>query len=84
MALDNCKKSGKIYTLDTSGLFCPEPIMMLHQKVRQIEDGECIKLISTDPSSWRDIPKFCEFLKHKLLQKIEKNQLFEYLIQKNV
>ena len=71
-----------LHQLDTSGLFCPEPVMLLHRKVREMVVGEQVKVIATDPSTWRDIPKFCTFLEHKLLNKEEYEQTFYYLIQK--
>ncbi|MBP7958870.1 MAG: sulfurtransferase TusA, partial [Thiopseudomonas sp.] len=54
--------------LDASGLFCPEPVMMLHGKVRELAAGDVLKVIATDPSTQRDIPKFCMFLEHQLLE----------------
>jgi tRNA 2-thiouridine synthesizing protein A len=53
--------------VDTSGLVCPEPVMMLHSAVRQIALGQVVKVIATDPSTARDIPKFCGFLGHELI-----------------
>ena len=53
--------------VDTSGLVCPEPVMMLHSAVRQLALGQIIKVIATDPSTARDIPKFCGFLGHELI-----------------
>ena len=53
--------------VDTSGLVCPEPVMMLHSAVRQLAMGQVIKVIATDPSTARDIPKFCGFLGHELI-----------------
>jgi tRNA 2-thiouridine synthesizing protein A len=52
--------------LDTKGLICPEPVMMLHRAVRKIASGELLVVESTDPSSMRDIPKFCIHLGHLL------------------
>lgn len=68
--------------LDASGLFCPEPVMLLHNKVRDIEAGQLLKLVATDPSTTRDVPKFCHFLGHELLESIEKGGSFTYLIRK--
>ena len=68
--------------LDASGLFCPEPVMLLHNKVRDIESGQLLKLVATDPSTTRDVPKFCHFLGHELLESIEKDGSFTYLIRK--
>ena len=53
--------------VDTSGLVCPEPVMMLHNAVRQLDLGKVIKVIATDPSTARDIPRFCVFLGHELI-----------------
>ncbi|MGV8604628.1 sulfurtransferase TusA, partial [Pseudomonas aeruginosa] len=51
--------------LDATGLNCPEPGMMLHNKVRDLEPGALLKVLATDPSTRRDIPKFCVFLSHE-------------------
>lgn len=71
-------------TLDTSGLLCPEPVMMLHKAVREIQGGQIIEVIATDPSTTRDIPKFCNFLGHELLNQEEVGNTWVYLIQKKV
>ena len=68
--------------LDTSGLFCPEPVMLLHNKIRDIEAGQLLKLVATDPSTSRDVPKFCHFLGHELLESAEEDGSFVYLIRK--
>ena len=69
-------------TLNASGLFCPEPVMLLHNKIRDIDAGQLLKLVATDPSTSRDVPKFCHFLGHELLESIEKDGSFAYLIRK--
>lgn len=58
-------------TLDARSLYCPEPVMMLHNMIRDIAPGEKIRVLATDPSTKRDIPKFCQFLGHELLQHSE-------------
>lgn len=56
------------HVLDAVGLFCPEPVMMLHNTMRIMQSGQVVKIVATDPSTQRDIPKFCQFLGHKLLE----------------
>ncbi len=56
-----------IIQLDTCGLNCPEPVMMLHQAMRRAAAGQEIHVLATDPSTRRDIPKFCLHLGHELL-----------------
>lgn len=70
--------------LDASGLFCPEPVMMLHTKVRELASGAVLKVIATDPSTQRDIPKFCMFLEHQLLESSEHDGTYIYLIRKKL
>ncbi len=72
------------HELDTSGLMCPEPVMMLHGKVKEMAEGDILKVIATDPSTTRDIPKFCQFLGFSLLAQKEENELFFYYVQKPV
>jgi tRNA 2-thiouridine synthesizing protein A len=68
--------------LDTTGLFCPEPVMMLHNAVRDMAPGEVVRVIATDPSTQRDIPKFCAFLGHELLATESSAAEFRYLVRK--
>jgi tRNA 2-thiouridine synthesizing protein A len=70
------------YKLDTLGLYCPEPIMMLHSKVAEMEAGEQVQVIASDPATQRDIPKFCQFLGHELMLQEEVDQKFFYVIKK--
>ncbi|MDN6275236.1 sulfurtransferase TusA [Psychrobacter sp.] len=53
--------------LDTQGLICPEPVMMLHRVIRKADSGEVIEILATDPATTRDIPNFCRHLGHELI-----------------
>lgn len=69
--------------LDASGLLCPEPVMLLHKAVRELETGEIIEVKATDPSTTRDIPKFCLFLGHELVSQTQAGGTYLYQIRKN-
>lgn len=71
-----------ITQLDTRGLMCPEPVMLLHNAVRDIAPGECLRVLATDPSTQRDIPRFCSFLGHQLVEQGEGDGEFWYVIRK--
>lgn len=68
--------------LDACGLFCPEPVMLLHNRIRDMASGEVVEVVATDPSTTRDIPKFCLFLGHELLNKQQQGDRYHYLIKK--
>ena len=69
--------------VQAEGLICPEPIMMLHKAVQEAKNGEKIELYATDPSTERDVIKFCKFLGHNLLKKTKEADIFYFLVQIN-
>lgn len=69
--------------LDARRLRCPEPVMMLHKTVRAMTDGQVLEVLATDPSTTRDVPKFCHFLGHELLLADEPEPgLYRYRLRK--
>lgn len=56
--------------------------MLLHNKVRDMAAGETLLVLATDPSTERDIPKFCGFLGHDLLAQSVKEGTYRYLMRK--
>lgn len=68
--------------LDATGLTCPEPVMLLHKAMREVEVGDCVEVVATDPSTQRDIPKFCQFLNHALLRQQILNERFIFHVRK--
>ncbi len=70
------------HRLDARGLFCPEPVMLLHKSVRRMQEGEVLEILATDPSTQRDIPKFCDFLGHTLIMQEVRGEIFVYRMRK--
>lgn len=68
--------------LDARGLFCPEPVMMLHNRINDVQPGEVLRVVATDPSTTRDVPRFCQFLGHEMIHQAEEGDLFIYLIRR--
>ncbi len=56
--------------------------MLLHNRIRDIAVGETLQVLATDPSTERDIPKFCVFLGHELLRHEESEGQYRYLLRK--
>lgn len=80
MAVDEAEADIRV---DASGLFCPEPVMLLHNRFRDMQSGDTLLLIATDPSTTRDVPKFCMFLGHDLLARDEHDGIYRYLLRKS-
>ena len=56
--------------------------MLLHNRIRDMKPGETLQLLATDPSTQRDIPRFCEFLGHELLQAERVDEQYLYILRK--
>jgi len=70
------------HTLDAQGLFCPEPVMMLHNMIRDMQVGDVVEILATDPSTQRDFVKFCAFLDQEMLVSEERDGVYRFLICK--
>lgn len=68
--------------LDTKGLRCPEPLMVLRNKMMDMSPGEVVKVVATDPSTSWDFANFCKFLKHEMLDQTEEDDVYTYWIRK--
>jgi tRNA 2-thiouridine synthesizing protein A len=70
-------------TLDCKGLSCPMPMMKLAKAFKELNSGEVLEMLGTDPGTKSDLPKWCEKTGNIML---EDNDLgggvFRYLIQK--
>ncbi len=70
--------------LDAQGLRCPEPVMMVRKTIRNMQDGETLLVLADDPSTTRDIPSFCRFMDHQLIQAQTDQLPYQYMIRKGI
>lgn len=68
--------------LDATGLLCPEPLMLLRNKVRGLPKGAVLHVIASDPTTDRDFSNYCHFVGHELLRTDANEGVFEYWIRK--
>ena len=77
--MDNIKIT---QTLDTIGLRCPEPVMLIRKHIRNLQDGDVLLMLADDPATTRDIPSFCRFMDHTLLHSETTQPPFRYWVKK--
>jgi len=68
--------------IDATGLRCPEPLMVLRNKLMDMESGQVVFVVATDPSTSWDFPNFCNFLKHELIHHETQDDLYRYWVRK--
>ncbi|MDF7667888.1 sulfurtransferase TusA [Orbaceae bacterium ESL0727] len=69
--------------LDTLGLRCPEPIMLVRKSIRELTIGQTLYVVADDPATTRDIPGFCRHMEHELLQSQIESLPYQYWIKKS-
>jgi tRNA 2-thiouridine synthesizing protein A len=65
-------------TLNARRLLCPLPVIRTQNKVRQMQPGEQLEVICTDPGVMQDIPAWCRIHGHTVLETQSGNH--EYVI----
>ena len=69
-------------TIDTSGMNCPIPIMKAKKAIKSMDSGATLEVISTDPGSVRDFEAFSRATGTELLESLEENGVFRFILQK--
>lgn len=68
--------------LDATGLMCPEPVMLLHTRIGDVPVNGVLKMMATDPSTQRDVARFCQFLHHELIGEAHTEKQYVYFIRR--
>ncbi len=54
-------------SLDFKGLLCPMPVVKIAQAIKQVEIGELVEAVATDPGVMADIPAWARSSGHELV-----------------
>lgn len=68
--------------LDVRGWDCPVPILRAIRVINRLSPGQILHVVATDPGSMVDFPAFANQSGNTLLEAIETNGEFHYLIKK--
>ena len=69
-------------TLDTKGLNCPLPILKAKKSIAQMETGQTLEVLSTDPGSVLDFEALCRQTGHELLESTKQDGVYVFLLKK--
>lgn len=69
-------------TLDTSGTFCPIPIIETARAMGGLAPGERLLVIATDPGIESDLPAWCRSTRNQLLGLERRGTSFQALLEK--
>lgn len=68
-------------SIDLAQLRCPLPVLRTKKAMAELGRGQVLEVLTTDPTSSQDIPRFVELARHRLLAAEETATGFRFLIQ---
>lgn len=68
--------------LDASGLNCPMPILRAKKALKDLQSGDVLRVIATDPGSVKDFEAFAKQTGNELLESAEDGDSFIYRLKK--
>ncbi len=68
--------------LDARGLNCPLPILRAKKALADMQSGQVLRIVSTDPGSVKDFAAFAKQTGNELLSSSENNKDFEFFLKR--
>lgn len=69
-------------TLDLKGLSCPLPIVKTAQAAKELQSGDLIEALATDPGSVADFAAWCKSTDNELIEQSQDGAVFRFVIRK--
>ena len=68
--------------LEARGLNCPLPILRAKKALADMQSGQVLRIVSTDPGSVKDFAAFAKQTGNELLSSSENNKDFEFFLKR--
>jgi tRNA 2-thiouridine synthesizing protein A len=68
--------------LDARGLNCPLPILRAKKSLNDMQSGQVLKIVATDPGSVRDFQAFAKQTGNELLSQAEADKQFTFFLKR--
>lgn len=69
-------------TVDAIGSACPGPLMDLIGKIKDVETGTVVELLTGDEGSKNDVPEWVEEADHELLDIVDEGDYYAIYVKK--
>ena len=68
---------------DLKGLPCPMPVVKISKGIKEVEVGQVIEALSTDPGSLTDIPAWARTSGNEVLKTEQEDDGIKFYIKRN-
>ena len=69
-------------TLDTFGTLCPVPIYLTSKKMKELNRGEVLEVLSDDVGILSDMPAWCKMIGHEILHCAQEEGQYRFFLRK--
>ncbi len=70
-----------LYQLDARRLLCPMPVIRTQNRVEELQPGDTLEVVATDPGVLNDIPAWCRINGHKVVEMEERDGEIYVVVQ---
>jgi len=71
-------------TLDLKGLACPMPVVKISKGIQEVEIGQVVKAVTTDPGSLTDFPAWARTTGHEIVQTVQGDDEISFYVKRVV
>lgn len=68
------------YTIDCLRLLCPMPVIRVQDRVEDLEPGDQLEAICSDPGVLNDIPAWCRINGHQVIETSEQDGEYRVIV----
>ena len=69
------------YCLDARGLLCPMPVIKTQDRVGELQTGDILQVLCTDPGAINDVGAWCRINGHILISSSDDQGQIELVIE---
>lgn len=69
-------------SLDFKGLLCPMPVVKIAQAIKQVQIGELVEAVATDPGVMADIPAWTRSTGQELISLEKQHKVFKFVVKR--
>lgn len=69
-------------TVDTTGKFCPVPIIEVAKAIKAVQPGQVVQIVATDPGVESDMAAWCKATRNELLALVREGRTFRAFVRK--
>ena len=71
-----------VKTMDLSGLACPMPVVKVSKGIKEVEVGQVIEAITTDPGSLTDFPAWARTSGNEIVDTQQTGDIIKFFIKR--